>query len=377
MTCLRGSGETGDGIITRVTCRKLSCNLAGGASWRFQSCGSAVRARIGEGLRIGTVRRPPRGVPKADWARRDIYDVWLPKLAPSEELLKLGHRRRRTRSGGLSAPLSRRDEGSDKSRLLDTLAALSHHGSFAVGCYCENESRCHRSVLRELLAQRGADIVPEGASCSKHFGSIALVMLTLLADAASAAEQVPRPRARWSSGKRRQGIAGSSPKLRCPAWRPAGAGACTRGRPQPRRSGNARAQQQQRRAGRPYSRLGRCRRHRRRRQGREGLSSRHARDQPVLPQLDRWDRQQGNYRRGARRRRRWRDRRVHRARRHCSRASTQEPQLRRGCDVAHCRTHRMERDRGQERSARSSCWCRARAVFRSSPCSSRMQPKRA
>ena len=112
-----------------------------------------------EGLRIGTVRRPPRGVPKAEFAKRDFYDVWLPTLAPSEALLKLGQS---AESDAQWKTFKRRYlaemKDSDKSRLLDTLAALSHHGSFAVGCYCENEARCHRSVLRELFAQRGAKI---------------------------------------------------------------------------------------------------------------------------------------------------------------------------------------------------------------------------
>jgi uncharacterized protein YeaO (DUF488 family) len=116
----------------------------------------------GEGLRIGTVRRPPRGVPKAEFGRRNFYDVWLPNLAPSEELLKAalaavasGDERswrqfvRRYRME-MKAPEHR--------ALLDTLAALSHHASFSVGCYCEDESRCHRSVLRELLAERGAKL---------------------------------------------------------------------------------------------------------------------------------------------------------------------------------------------------------------------------
>ena len=113
----------------------------------------------GEGLRIGTVRRPPRGVPKADWARRNFYDVWLPTLAPSEALLKQAlaaetEAQWRTFKRRYLAEM----KDPDKSRLLDTLAGLSHHGSFAVGCYCENEARCHRSILRELLAQRGAQI---------------------------------------------------------------------------------------------------------------------------------------------------------------------------------------------------------------------------
>lgn len=113
----------------------------------------------GEGLRIGTVRRAPRGVAKADWARRDFFDVWLPMLAPSEELLKLG---RAATTQAQWQTFKRRYlaemKDPDKSRLLDTLAALSHHGSFAVGCYCKDEAHCHRSVLRELLRARGAHI---------------------------------------------------------------------------------------------------------------------------------------------------------------------------------------------------------------------------
>ena len=110
-----------------------------------------------EGLRIGTVRRPPRGVPKAEFASRDFYDVWLPNLAPSEELVKsaLGARdekawRRFVRR--YRAEMSR----PDSRRLLDLLAALSHGADFSVGCYCPDERRCHRSVLRSLLAERGA-----------------------------------------------------------------------------------------------------------------------------------------------------------------------------------------------------------------------------
>jgi uncharacterized protein YeaO (DUF488 family) len=115
--------------------------------------------RPGEGLRIGTVRRPPRGVPKEDFARLGYYDVWFPNLSPSAELVK----------EALSAPDERawaafrrkfRQEMSlpDRSRELDVLAALSHHTNLSVGCYCENEDRCHRSLLRELLAERGAEL---------------------------------------------------------------------------------------------------------------------------------------------------------------------------------------------------------------------------
>lgn len=111
----------------------------------------------GEGPRIGTVRRPPRGVPKARIAAADWYDVWFPDLAPSQETIALlkadpgedGWRRfaRRYRAE-MKAPHA--------SRSLDLLATLSRHTDFAVGCYCEDEGRCHRSLLRELLAERGA-----------------------------------------------------------------------------------------------------------------------------------------------------------------------------------------------------------------------------
>ena len=111
----------------------------------------------GEGLRIGTVRRPPRGVPKAEFASRDFYDVWLPNLAPSEELLRAGRAAQDERSwrsfaGRYRAEMSR----PEASRGLDLLAALSHTADFSVGCYCEDEGRCHRSLMRELLTQRGA-----------------------------------------------------------------------------------------------------------------------------------------------------------------------------------------------------------------------------
>lgn len=111
----------------------------------------------GEGLRIGTVRRPPRGVPKADFAARDFYDVWLPEVAPSEELLKLGQAAQdadhwRTFTRRYRAEMKQRE----KAHLLDLLAALSRTASFSLGCYCISEERCHRSILRELLLARGA-----------------------------------------------------------------------------------------------------------------------------------------------------------------------------------------------------------------------------
>jgi uncharacterized protein YeaO (DUF488 family) len=114
----------------------------------------------GEGLRIGTVRRPPRGVPKAEFARRDFYDVWLPNLAPSEALMKEGQAAQASESDAQWKAFARRYNAEmkepDRSHLLDTLAALSHHAAFAVGCYCADENRCHRSLLRGLLAERGA-----------------------------------------------------------------------------------------------------------------------------------------------------------------------------------------------------------------------------
>jgi uncharacterized protein YeaO (DUF488 family) len=114
----------------------------------------------GEGLRIGTVRRPPRGVPKAEFARRDYYDVWLPNLAPSEALMKEGQAAQASGSDAQWKAFARRYAAEmkepDRAHLLETLAALSHHAAFAVGCYCEDENRCHRSLLRGLLAERGA-----------------------------------------------------------------------------------------------------------------------------------------------------------------------------------------------------------------------------
>jgi uncharacterized protein YeaO (DUF488 family) len=113
-----------------------------------------------EGLRIGTVRRPPRGVPRSEFAARDFYDVWLPNLAPSEALLKTGQVAGSEREWRAFARRYRAEMARpEASRLLDVLAALSHTANFAVGCYCQDESRCHRSLLRELLSKRQARIV--------------------------------------------------------------------------------------------------------------------------------------------------------------------------------------------------------------------------
>lgn len=116
-----------------------------------------------EGLRLGTVRRPPRGVKKEDFARRHFYDTWLPELAPSAPLV----------SWALSEPWNdlRWETYAERyraemrqppaQRLVALLAALSKQTNFSVGCYCEDESRCHRSLLRELLADAGAALIPQ------------------------------------------------------------------------------------------------------------------------------------------------------------------------------------------------------------------------
>ena len=114
----------------------------------------------GEGLRLGTVRRPPRGVPKAAFAAQDWYDLWFPNLAPSLELMKQGQEAltpaqwaafTRQYRAEMAAPAARHD--------LALLAALSHRTDLAVGCYCEDETRCHRSLLRDLLLEQGALLV--------------------------------------------------------------------------------------------------------------------------------------------------------------------------------------------------------------------------
>ena len=113
----------------------------------------------GEGLRIGTVRRPPRGVPKAEYATRDLYDVWLPNLSPTPELVAEAQAAEDEKSWAAFRRKFRAEmKHPEASHLLDTLAALSHQTAFAIGCYCENEAHCHRSVLRELLQERGAQV---------------------------------------------------------------------------------------------------------------------------------------------------------------------------------------------------------------------------
>ena len=115
-----------------------------------------------EGARLGTVRRPPRGVPKTEFAKRDYYDVWLPELSPSAETVSAAM------AGEWSAAkwkkfvstYIREMSTPAASHLLKTLAALSHQTNFSVGCYCEDEARCHRSILRDLLISEGAKIGP-------------------------------------------------------------------------------------------------------------------------------------------------------------------------------------------------------------------------
>jgi len=116
------------------------------------------RAR-GEGLRIGTVRRPPRGVPKSEFASRNYYDLWLPSLAPSDPLVKTAQSAKSEAEWRVFIKRYRSEMSRpENSRVLDLLAALSHQANFSVGCYCKDEQHCHRSVLRQLLAERGASL---------------------------------------------------------------------------------------------------------------------------------------------------------------------------------------------------------------------------
>ena len=113
-----------------------------------------------EGLRIGTVRRPPRGVPKSEFASQDWYDVWYPNLAPSADLVKEAQQAATPKAGAACAKNYRAEMGTpENARTLDLLAALSHGSDFSMGCYCDDESHCHRSVLRTLLSERGANLI--------------------------------------------------------------------------------------------------------------------------------------------------------------------------------------------------------------------------
>ena len=120
-----------------------------------------TRRATDEGPRLGTVRRPPRGVPKARFAKDDWYDAWLPELAPSEALVKQGLRAASAKDWAAFAKKYRREmQAPAASRLLDALALLSQTANFSVGCYCADETRCHRSILRQLLEEHGASVTP-------------------------------------------------------------------------------------------------------------------------------------------------------------------------------------------------------------------------
>lgn len=113
----------------------------------------------GEGLRIGTVRRPPRGVPKTDFSSQNWYDVWFPNLSPSIETMKIG-KNVRTEKEWLAFEKKYRAEMAtpENSRILDLLAAFSHQTDFSVGCYCQDEAHCHRSILKKFLMEKGAKV---------------------------------------------------------------------------------------------------------------------------------------------------------------------------------------------------------------------------
>ena len=113
-----------------------------------------------EGLRIGTVRRPPRGVPKTEFSSQNWYDIWFPNLSPSPETMKLGKNVKTEKEWSAFKKQFRSEMNKpEASRTLELLAALSHSTNFSVGCYCEVEARCHRSILRELLADKGGKVV--------------------------------------------------------------------------------------------------------------------------------------------------------------------------------------------------------------------------
>ena len=113
-----------------------------------------------EGLRIGTVRRPPRGVPKSKFSSGNWYDVWLPNLSPAPETVKLALSAENERQWAAFVKRYRNEMAkAENSRVIDLLAVLSQQTNFSVGCYCEDEARCHRSVLRQLLTDRGAKVI--------------------------------------------------------------------------------------------------------------------------------------------------------------------------------------------------------------------------
>ena len=126
-------------------------------SIRIVRLGTARAAN--EGPRLGTVRRPPRGVPRAEFSRRDYYDVWFPVLAPSADLMKTAQAAKTPKEWVAFFRKFRTEMNSPaSSQSLDLLAVMSQHADLSLGCYCEDESRCHRSQLRALLVERGAQV---------------------------------------------------------------------------------------------------------------------------------------------------------------------------------------------------------------------------
>ncbi len=115
---------------------------------------------VDEGTRIGTVRRPPRGVPKTEFASQNWYDVWYPNLAPSAEVMKLGQEATTPTQWAAFVKKYRTEMAlPEASRTLGLLAALSKHSNFSVGCYCDDEAHCHRATLRALLTEKGATLI--------------------------------------------------------------------------------------------------------------------------------------------------------------------------------------------------------------------------
>jgi uncharacterized protein YeaO (DUF488 family) len=147
-------------MVDRALPRRTVCREGAAAllSLRIVRLGSERRA--GEGPRIGAVRRPPRGVPKRDYARRNFYDAWLPELSPSQPLVSWALADPWTAGRWNRFARRYRKEMAQPApqRLIALLAALSRTASFSLGCYCEDEARCHRSLLRALLAAQGAKI---------------------------------------------------------------------------------------------------------------------------------------------------------------------------------------------------------------------------
>jgi uncharacterized protein YeaO (DUF488 family) len=158
------------GVAWRSWLTSPNATKRGSACCRARSNPLAIRiVRLGtartseEGVRLGTVRRPPRGVKKADYASRDFFDAWFPELAPSAKLVKRFYDQPEITDKEWTryAKAYRREMSEpDRRRILDVLARLSHQANFAVGCYCENFERCHRSILQELLLEHGAEIAP-------------------------------------------------------------------------------------------------------------------------------------------------------------------------------------------------------------------------